>query len=371
MCAKSMRFISLIILFIALLFSHAEILFSQSEKILIPREATLIKRLNETKSDSDWSGQGQAVSAFSLIPDSVASGVKSDKTAPLQPHTDSELRLFTTLDFSLSPPLPAHITAKQVVPGRYASVYVDTSVSFERSLLEEALFIFEQQIFATNVTVLNGAAALNHPIALLFADIRAKEGVFLSGYALSRRAKQHADSDTTGDDHAIIIHTQFLKQGKVRAIASVLARELAHNEEQQKNSQYARNFQQPDAAATLTAEALVAVVAPEASETVKARYLEAFRQSDFEAMLAYYKMNYPREPYREDTTPVVKVTMPVLMFHGLKDWALSHTMLNRTWEWLEEDLTLVTVPDAGHWVHHDAADLVSKTMRFWLTRDEE
>src|ERR1700685_325086 len=35
-----------------------------------------------------------------------------------------------------------------------------------------------------------------------------------------------------------------------------LARELAHNPEQQKNSQYARNFQQPDAASHLTAEQL-------------------------------------------------------------------------------------------------------------------
>ncbi len=148
-------------------------------------------------------------------------------------------------------------------------------------------------------------------------------------------------------------------------------RELAHNEDQQKNSQYARDFQRPDAASMLTAEALVALVAPNEHDTVKARYLEAFRQSDFEAMLAYYKMNYPYEPYRENTSPVVKVTLPVLMFHGLEDRALSHAMLNRTWEWLEKDLTLVTVPGAGHWVHHDAADIVSKTMRFWLTRDEE
>ncbi len=149
-----------------------------------------------------------------------------------------------------------------------------------------------------------------------------------------------------------------------------LLRELACNEEQQKSSQYARNFQQPAAAETLTAEALTAVVAAKEPDAVKARYLEAFQQSDFEAMLAYYKMNYPREPYREDTSPVVKVPMPVLLFHGLKDWALSHAMLNRTWEWLDKDLTLVTVPDAGHWVQHDAAELVSKTMRFWLMRDE-
>jgi pimeloyl-ACP methyl ester carboxylesterase len=148
-----------------------------------------------------------------------------------------------------------------------------------------------------------------------------------------------------------------------------LMRELAHNEEQQRNSAYARHFQQQDAARTLTAEALVPVVAGKENDLVKARYLEAFRNSDIEAMLAYYKMNYPHEPYTEDTSPVVKVTMPVLMFHGLEDWALSHAMLNRTWEWLEKDLTLVTVPGAGHWVQHDAPGLVSKTMKFWLTRD--
>ena len=146
-------------------------------------------------------------------------------------------------------------------------------------------------------------------------------------------------------------------------------RELAHNEDQQRNSAYARTFQQPDGAQTITVDALVDIVAGKDSADIKAQYREAFENSDFEAMLAYYKVNYPREPYQEDTSPVVKVKMPVLMFHGLEDWALSHTMLNHTWEWLEKDLTLVTVPGAGHWVQHDAADLVSRTMEFWLTRD--
>src|SRR5271169_6223454 len=95
-----------------------------------------------------------------------------------------------------------------------------------------------------------------------------------------------------------------------------LTRELAHNPDQQKNSQYARNFQQPDAASKLTAEGLARRISdPE----VRAKYLEAFQRSDFEAMLNYYKANYPREPYTEDASPVVKVQVPVLMFHGLKD----------------------------------------------------
>jgi len=142
-----------------------------------------------------------------------------------------------------------------------------------------------------------------------------------------------------------------------------LTRELAHNPEQQKNSQYARNFQQPDAASKVTAEGLARrITDPEAH----AKYLEAFQRSDIEAMLNYYKANYPREPYTEDTSPLVKVQAPVLMFHGLKDTALLSGALNNTWDWLDKDLTLVTVPNAGHWVQADASDLVSKTMKWWL-----
>jgi pimeloyl-ACP methyl ester carboxylesterase len=144
-----------------------------------------------------------------------------------------------------------------------------------------------------------------------------------------------------------------------------LTRELAHNPEQQKNSQYARNFQQPDAASRLKPELLAAWVKdPSARE----KYIEAFKRSDFEAMLNYYKRNYPREPYTEDTTPVVKTQMPVLMIHGLGDTALLSGALNNTWDWMGKDLTLVTIPGASHFVQQDASELVSRTMRAWLLR---
>jgi pimeloyl-ACP methyl ester carboxylesterase len=144
-----------------------------------------------------------------------------------------------------------------------------------------------------------------------------------------------------------------------------LNHELTHNPQQQKNSQYARNFQQPDAHTKLTAEQLSGWVKdPEA----KKKYIEAFKRSDFEAMLNYYKRNYPREPYTEDTSPVIKVKMPVLMIHGLNDQALLAGALNNTWEWLEKDLTLVTIPGAGHFVQQDASDLVTRTIKMWLAR---
>ncbi len=144
-----------------------------------------------------------------------------------------------------------------------------------------------------------------------------------------------------------------------------VARELASNPQQQKNSQYARNFQMEGAHKLLTAQALAFWVKdPEARK----KYIEAFNRSDFESMLHYYKQNYPKEPYQEDKTPVVKIKMPVLLIHGLGDTALLPAMLNNTWDWLEQDLTLVTIPKSGHFVQQDAADLVNRSMKMWLKR---
>ncbi len=48
--------------------------------------------------------------------------------------------------------------------------------------------------------------------------------------------------------------------------------------------------------------------------------------------------------------PMPNVRSPVLMFHGLDDQALLPGALSGTWDWIDADLTLVTVPGAGHFV---------------------
>ena len=144
-----------------------------------------------------------------------------------------------------------------------------------------------------------------------------------------------------------------------------LMRELAKNGEQTKNSAYARHFQTKEAHKHLTAEGLAEWVK---DAKARARYVKAFEQSDFEAMLNYYKANYPRPPYKEPTEPVVKVRCPTLVIHGLKDTYLLSDALNNTWDWIANDLTLVTIPDATHFVQHDAQDMVNRSMRMWLNR---
>ena len=141
-----------------------------------------------------------------------------------------------------------------------------------------------------------------------------------------------------------------------------VARELKTNEEQIANSAYARQFQQEGSHKMLNAQMLAGFVGKD--EDTKAKYVEAFENSSFAAMMAYYQRNYPREPFELGDLPKVKA--PVLQFHGLQDTALHRKGLNDTWDHLEQDYTLVTIPDAGHWAHHEAADLVTDTMKWWL-----
>ena len=151
-----------------------------------------------------------------------------------------------------------------------------------------------------------------------------------------------------------------------------LIRELRSNPEQIKNSEYARTFQRLTPSdptvffgRPMTPQTLAGWVTDPAA---RARYVEAFGKSDFEGMLNYYKRNYPTESGDKlpSLPPLPKLAMPVLQFHGLGDQALHSDGLSGTWNWIDKDFTLVTVPNAGHFVQQDAAELVSSTMRWWL-----
>lgn len=144
-----------------------------------------------------------------------------------------------------------------------------------------------------------------------------------------------------------------------------LSRELANNPKQRRVMQFARNFQRSDAHLTMTSRQLAHwVVDPDAHE----KYVRAFNNSDFEAMLNYYKANFPDQPYEEDVAPVARISDPVLLICGLDDPIFVDESLNDTWKWVEKDLTIVTIPGSSHFVHHDAAILVNSTIQDWLAR---
>jgi len=150
-----------------------------------------------------------------------------------------------------------------------------------------------------------------------------------------------------------------------------MGRELANNQEQQQNSGYARTFIEGSPSDSdiffglpMTPQTLAGWVSdPEAQK----RYVEAFQQSSFDGMLAYYKQNYPRtEAGSPAPPPAPRLNMPLLIFHGLQDTALHSDGLNNTWDWIDADTTIVTAPNASHFVQQDAAELVTSTLKWWL-----
>jgi len=149
-----------------------------------------------------------------------------------------------------------------------------------------------------------------------------------------------------------------------------MARELANNQEQQENSGYARAFiagkaTDPDIffGQPMNPQTLSGWVS---DPVAKQKYVEAFGRSNFDGMLAYYKQNYPRGESSGTAPSAPRLNMPVLVFHGLEDTALHSDGLNNTWDWIDADTTIVTAPDASHFVQQDAAELVTSTMKWWL-----
>ena len=154
---------------------------------------------------------------------------------------------------------------------------------------------------------------------------------------------------------------------------TTMSREMAINVNQRRASAYARAFvagasddPQIFFGGPMTPQSLSGWVTDEAA---RVRYVEAFERSDFSAMLSYYKANWPEMPepgtaFRLVETP--RVGVPVLVIHGLDDPYILPNGLTGLWEVLDGELSVVTVPGAGHFVHRDAADPVSRTLRWWL-----
>lgn len=134
-------------------------------------------------------------------------------------------------------------------------------------------------------------------------------------------------------------------------------------EAQRNNTQYARRFIETPFDDQRSA-APYAGVAQGESPTVFAHYKEAMGRSYSDGMLNYYRANY--ENVASGNLAVSQLQMPVLQFHGLLDTAVDKDGLRDTWNWIDKDYTLVTLPDVGHWVQRDGAEVVTSTMRFWL-----
>ena len=133
---------------------------------------------------------------------------------------------------------------------------------------------------------------------------------------------------------------------------------------QQRNSNYARNFQKEGSENAMTAESTSGWVRdPEA----KPKYIEAFGRSSFAGMMNYYRANYP--PILPPGSPIAelpKLNVPILILSGVNDQALLPQGHNNSWLRSNKDVTVTWLPGVGHWIEQEAPELSGGTISGWL-----
>ena len=106
--------------------------------------------------------------------------------------------------------------------------------------------------------------------------------------------------------------------------------------------------------------------------TDMAKPLEMFQKhisqaSDFTPMLNYYRavadLNYWSDEELSGISNLVDI--PVLMINGEKDPWISAELTQGT-ETLVPNLTMETIPQAGHWIQQDESDIVNELLSIWL-----
>jgi len=143
-----------------------------------------------------------------------------------------------------------------------------------------------------------------------------------------------------------------------------ISRELSRNPAQRKASEYVKLFKHPLSHQQIPLERLNAWV----RDTDYMPYQQqAMESSSLEAMLNYYRVNWPVEPYAEHRETPPPVMAPTLLVHGLKDPYALPAGLNDVWSWVHADLCIHTIPGAGHFVQHDHSNQVSRVMWNWLS----
>ena len=131
---------------------------------------------------------------------------------------------------------------------------------------------------------------------------------------------------------------------------------------QKTNTEYARKFatSKPDGSPVPPG---ILGMADRMGPVVGKHYREALGRSSYDGMLNYYRANYSGISAGGE---LPNINVPVLQFHGLKDTAVDKDGLKGTWDWIDQDYTLVTIPSAGHFVQWEAAEMVSQSMKDWL-----
>jgi pimeloyl-ACP methyl ester carboxylesterase len=165
----------------------------------------------------------------------------------------------------------------------------------------------------------------------------------------------------------------------------IFQRTLIYDFPQRANSQYIREFRERDIEGEVAAKGMdwffderfrklqsSGIITPEDRVAYIAEWSEP---GALTAMLNWYRaspMQVPAMDAPMESTPFLdrpfpRLTMPVLVVWGMKDEALLPCQLEGLADHID-DLTVVRIPEAGHFVPWEMPDAVNGAMMDWLSR---
>jgi pimeloyl-ACP methyl ester carboxylesterase len=187
---------------------------------------------------------------------------------------------------------------------------------------------------------------------------------------------------------AVAIKDQYRVERMILCNAAhpyVFQRTLIYDLPQRANSQYIREFRERDIEGEVAAKGMnwffedrfrkhqsSGIITPED----RAAYITEWSEPGaLTAMLNWYRaspMQVPAMDAPMESTPFLdrpfpRLTMPVLVVWGMKDEALLPCQLDGLADHID-DLTVVRIPEAGHFVPWERPEAVNGAMMDWLSR---
>jgi pimeloyl-ACP methyl ester carboxylesterase len=93
---------------------------------------------------------------------------------------------------------------------------------------------------------------------------------------------------------------------------------------------------------------------------------DALRRSDPEAIRNYYRANLTAR--RESLSRLPAVQARTLIMYGAEDKFIPPAYYNLSADHVAGECTIVAIPDAGHFIHQEAAERVTAELLQWLDR---
>lgn len=82
-----------------------------------------------------------------------------------------------------------------------------------------------------------------------------------------------------------------------------------------------------------------------------------------ESALNYYRANILQRLFRSGDASGSKITVPTLFIYGEKDQAILPETVRGIGEFVDTEFEEIHIPEAGHWVQQEAADVVTYSIR--------